>query len=767
MKSKAVTSGKIIYMSNSLSRVKYWLRSILGAEKSSTDLLISTSRYIIFSTIGIYLLFHFIGSLFFTSIFSPRLWACTIIMLITFVSTYWLINKLFLVAQFIWLTGLFFTIITAFYVFQYSGILFLFALLPVMATLMMGVGGAIVVDILLIVAVFLLPEFNQFPSLPEAYPFALIFSFVFASVFGWGISSNLLSAIEEASYHYYEARKLLEETRIHRAEISRMLKEQSQSNYQLKQMNRMLEQARESAEEAKEDRDRFAMAVSHELRTPLNFIIGFSDLMVHAPETYKDPKDWPTGLYDDIQEIYNSSQHLLGLINDILDMGKIDAKRMPIFRERIKPIVVLDEIKKLVSAQMESKNLEFLIVCDPDLPFIYVDRTRIRQVLLNVVTNSLRFTKAGQIKLSAILTSDGEIEISVSDTGPGISDDDLQKIFDEFRQVGQENWSREKGSGLGLSISKRFVELHGGKMKVESRLGVGTTIRITLPVLEPLHSILAEREDLMEGGERRMASYYAKSQSSVILCFSQDSFRENLLSQSIIQQEILFVDNLIQLEESIKNYFPSAIIVDDTIANQVEVKNYLRHLPYDIPVISFLFSAISNRSFALPFGVYRYLVKPVTREKLVQTIDSLGKEFCNLLVVDDDPTLVRLFTQAIKSSIKDDPGLARFKFFPAYSGTEALDFLEKQQTDAILLDLDLPDIHGTQVLSEIQKDTRFRDLPVIIISASELNEEMQVVDSAALQILVNRPFEINELSSVIRSVLNQVKPIFTEHKLIN
>lgn len=764
MKTKVLTSGKIIGMRNSLVRLKFWLRSQLGAEKSSTDLLISTSRYIIFSTIGIYLLFHFIGSLFFTSIFSPKLWMCTIIMLVTFFFTNWLINKIFLAAQFIWLTGLFITILTAFLLFQHPGILFLLALLPIMATVMMGVGGAIVVDLLLIVAVFVIPEFNRIPPMPDGYPFTLIFSFVFASVFGWGISSNLLSAIEESTFHYYEARKLLEETRIHRAEISRMLKEQSQSNYQLKQMNRMLEQARESAEEAKEDRDRFAMAVSHELRTPLNFIIGFSDLMVHAPETYKDPAEWPVGLYDDVQEIYNSSQHLLGLINDILDMGKIDAKRMPIFRERIKPIVVLDEITKLVSAQLEVKKLDLLIDCDPELPFIYVDRTRIRQVLLNVVTNSLRFTKQGQIKITAHLTSEEEIEIAISDTGPGISEEDLQKIFDEFRQVGQENWSREKGSGLGLSISKRFVELHGGKMTVESQLGFGTTIRITLPVLEPLHSILADRDDLQEGGERRMASIYAKAQSSVLLCFSQDTFRENLLSQSIIQQEILFVDSLTQLEESVKNFYPSAIIIDDVIANHVDVQNYLHHLPYDIPVISFLFSAISNRTFALPFGVYRYLVKPVTREKLIQTIDSLGKEFCNLLVVDDDPTLVRLFTQAIKSSIKDDPALERFKFLPAYSGREALDYLERQQTDAILLDLDLPDIHGTQVLSEIQKDVRFRHLPVIIISASELNEEMPVVDTAALKILVNRPFEMNELSSVIRAVINQVKPIFSEHR---
>ena len=744
----------------------FWLRSMLGSEKSSTDLLISTSRNAIYSTISIYLGFHFIASLFYTSIFSPKLWNCTIIMLVTFLLTIWLINKVYLAAQFIWLTGLFTAILTGFFLFQRPEILFLLAVLPIMATVMMGVGGALVVDLFLVIAILTIPEIKQLPPIPQGYPFALIFSFVFGSIFGWGISSNLLSAIEESSFHYYEARKRLEETRQHRAEISHMLKEQSQSNYQLKQMNRMLEQARESAEEAKEDRDRFAMAVSHELRTPLNFIIGFSDLMVHAPETYSELEEWPVGLYDDVQEIYNSSQHLLGLINDILDMGKIDAKRMPIFRERIKPIILLEEIRKLVFAQIETKGLELEIDCDLNLPYIFVDRTRIRQVLLNVVTNSLRFTKQGQIKITTRLINEDEIEMAITDTGPGISEEDLQKIFDEFRQVGQENWSREKGSGLGLSISKRFVELHGGKMSVESQLGHGTTIRITLPVLEPLQSIFADREDLQEGGERRLASVYAKTQSPVILCFSLDTLRENLLSQSVIQHEILFIDNLTQLEESVNNFFPSAIIVDETIANQEDVRDYLHHLPHDIPVISFSFSAISNRSFALPFGVYRYLVKPVTREKLILTINSLGMDYRAFLVVDDDPTLVRLFTQVIKSSIKDDPSLERFEFIPAYSGREALDYLELNKIDAVLLDLDLPDIHGTEVLSEIQKDEQLKHLPVIIISASELNEEIPNVNSAILKILVNRPFEINEISSVIQSVINHMKPLYQERDKI-
>ncbi len=154
------------------------------------------------------------------------------------------------------------------------------------------------------------------------------------AIFGWSLSSNLFDALEAASYHYSEARRLLGETQYNQAEISRILKDRNQVNYQLERMNEMLKFSRTQAEEARENRNRFMLAVSHELRSPLNFIIGFSDLMVNAPETYAPKSNWPAGLYDDIQEIYTSSKHLMRLINDILDMGKIDVGQMSLYRAK-------------------------------------------------------------------------------------------------------------------------------------------------------------------------------------------------------------------------------------------------------------------------------------------------------------------------------------------------------------------------------------------------------------------------------------------------
>ncbi len=742
----------------------HWIRSALGIEESSKELFLSTSSYVIFSTGGVYLFFHFLASLFYPQIFSPRLWICTLIMIATFICTLYLLKRVYYLAQIIWLAGITAVVMSAFIIFARPEILFLLAILPLMAIVTLGIGGTLLLVFLLTLLAFSLPGIPGLPPLISGYPLSLMFVFLFSGIFGWGISNNMLSAIEASSFHYHEARRRLEETRQHRAEISRMLKELSQYNYQLKQMNRMLEQARIRAEEAREDRDRFAMAVSHELRSPLNFILGFSDLMVNAPDTYADLENWPSGLYDDAQEIYRSSKHLLGLINDILDMGRMDARRMPLFRERVRPEAILKEIEELISTQVAQKGLVFEINQDQDLPYIFVDRTRLRQVLLNVITNSLRFTVQGKIIINARLKSADELEIEVIDTGPGIAAEDMEKIFDEFRQVGQENWSREKSTGLGLSISKRFVELHGGRMQVESELGMGTTIRITLPLMEPLQSLPEMRDDPEKSEAHQQHNKKKAQQSKMILCYTMDPVQARLVGQSIVEQEVIVAQSLSQAEEMILTHYPVAMLIDEAVYDQADVQQFLKQIPYDMPVISFLFSGIPNRSLSFPFGVYRYLVKPVSRERLVDTLHSLGKGLKKLLVVDDDPTMVRLFTQAIKSAMQIDSSLEEITFLPAYSGQDALNILQTQPVDAILLDLDLPDIHGTQVLAEIKNNEKTRQLPVIIISASDLSDEIQGSASAAIQIQLNRSIERDELSSVLQTVLETFQPTYQEHK---
>lgn len=738
------------------------LRTLLTEDKISKELLESTAKYIIFSTASIYLVFHFIVSLFFPRIFSPSLWICTFIFLITFIGSLLILKYSFFASQIFWLVGVTITILSAFFFYHRIEILFLFALLPFMSITTIGLTGTILVEVLLFSLILISPALGLIPPLPGGYAFAILFVCVFAGVFGWGISNNLNSAIENASFHYYEARKRLEETRDHRAEISRMLKEQNQFNYQLKQMTRMLEQARSRAEEAREDRDRFAMAVSHELRSPLNFIIGFSDLMVNAPETYAALNEWPTGLYDDAQEIYKSSKHLLDLINDILDMGKMDARQMPLFRERVDPKTLLEEIENLVAAPIIQKGLQFEVRSEENMPSIFVDRTRIRQVLLNVITNSMRFTKQGKILVTASMSGNEEIKFSIHDNGPGIAPDDLDRVFYEFRQAGQDSWSREKGSGLGLPLSKRFVELHGGRLKIESEIQKGTNIHIFLPVMEPLPSLKDLRPDLQEGGEQRVASHFAQRQADLLLCYSADSSKAKQIGMLLFDYEIITVGNMLDLHQLVSQYYPSAIVLDDAYVNDIQVRMLVESLPFQIPVLRFLFSDVLEQSLILPGGVFRYLVKPVARDTLIQTIQSIGERTKDLLVIDDDPSMVRLFTQAIKSFNSAIEGIETINFLPAYTGRQALEIVNHQQVDAILLDLDLPDIHGTQVLAEIRKLDNYQSTPVIIISASDFGDEQKPLNPGYFQILYKNPFKPVDLKVIFNSAMNVLRPDYRD-----
>ncbi len=362
-------------------------------ESSDRELLQAVSLKVMGTTIGTYLVWHITATLVWPQYFSPSIYFVTAEMIVTAILTYVLVQRIYLLGQTTWFLGLVLSILTAYSIYGKPEIFLLLALLPIMAEVMLGIRPALVLDVF----ICLIPvAWQALPTpmpLKANYELVVILSIIASTALGWGITDNLVTSIEAASFHYREAVQRLNEAREHRAEISVLLKDVNKANYQLDRLNRMLIFSRAQAEEAREERNRFAMAVSHELRSPLNFIIGFSDLMVNSPETYAKITNWPRGLYDDIREIYKSSTHLMSLINDILDMGKMDAQQMTLFKEKIDFALIFEDVRQMVHSAVESKGLELKIELQPDLPLVYVDRTRIRQVLLNLVTNSLRFTR--------------------------------------------------------------------------------------------------------------------------------------------------------------------------------------------------------------------------------------------------------------------------------------------------------------------------------------------------------------------------------------
>ena len=729
-----------------------WINSLWKSDTDALEILQSTSRHIIFTVGSLYLAWHFIATLTWPQTYSPRLWVTTLLVLIVWILSARLLKNYYPLAQGVWMIGLTITVLYAYAQFGQPAITLFLALLPLMAIVTIGPLGTVLVELLIMVLVIALPKMVFLPALPSGYAIGILLGSIFTGFYGWAISSNLISAISSSSYHYKEARRLLDETRLHRAEISRMLKEQHQANYQLERLNQMLQWARRHAEEARADRDRFILAVSHELRSPLNFIIGFSDLMVNTPELYAEPANWPPGLYDDIQEIYRSSTHLLRLINDILDLGQIDAQQMTIFREWINLESLAEEVRKMVGPAYTQKGLLLKIEAEPDLPAVFADSTRIRQVLLNLLNNSLRFTDQGGVTIHLGQAQD-MLQICIEDSGSGISPEEAAKVFDEFRQVGQESWRRREGSGLGLAISRRFIQLHGGSMWLESTPGAGSRFYFTIPILksEEDASSPASLQPQADAGP-----YYSTQESRpTCLLLSTNPAAEQAVQQCLDDYQVFSLEPAEMQPQRLNQLLPRAILVDKSSVDEQLLS--LKDLPYDLPILAFYIPGLWDRFETLPAGIADYLVKPIPRQALVSAVQQLGENIRSLLVVDDDPAMLRFVTQALRST--QEAGLPPIEqIHSASSGEEALRLLHEIPIDAILLDIDLPDTSGWRVLAALQRLPGLAAIPVVIISATDLPRMFFSGGRTVLNVSMKRPITPQELSAALRTLLENVEP---------
>jgi len=733
-----------------------WIKTVLSSD-TERELLYSTSRSIIFMVASIYTVWHFVATLTWPDTFSPSLWISSMMMLVIVVASIRLLDGHYLIAQLVWLGGLMAIIFQAYATYQRPEVLLLLVFLPLMAIMTIGYYGTALTVGLIIITMILLPSVLGLISIPRSYFAGVILGSFFTTLFGWGLANNLFTSIDSASFHFQEARKNLEEARHHQAEVSRMLKELNQSNYQLERLNQMLQQARRRAEDARTDRDRFILAVSHELRSPLNFIIGFSDLMVNSPETYGPLDQWPAGLYDDAKEIYRSSKHLLHLINDILDMGQIDARQMSLFREKACLPQLVDDVRKMVRGAFDRKGLAFIVEIEPELPDVFIDSTRVRQVLLNLVNNGLRFTEQGGVTIR-LQRDENVILTSVIDTGSGIAPEDIPKVFDDFRQVGVDSWRRREGSGLGLSISRRFVQLHGGEMWLESDLGKGTRFYFTIPTLDaaPASETMPDTDELTT--PRGFYQRRLRSQEQIVVLCSPDPSAGEILQQWLDEYKIMLVEDLTQLPAQIGRMLPQAVIFDKILVDPRQIP--LQEFPYEIPLISAVFPDTHGRHALLPYGVINYLVKPVSRQDLSQAIKQLEFANARLLLIDDDPAMVRFVEQTLKSDehVVLDPD--ELKIMAAFSGLEALQFAQMYSFDAILLDLDLPDMSGWDVLAQIKR-SHSEDLPpVIIISAHDLPQTLYGSGQEVLELKMRRPLSQQELPELLKSILKEVRPKF-------
>ena len=295
----------------------------------------------------------------------------------------------------------------------------------------------------------------------------------------WLSSRNVHIALNWAWEGYEQARCNEELARAHQGELRRALKALDEATYRIERTNLTLRLTRDQAEEARRLKQQFAQTISHELRTPLNVIVGFIELMIESREYYG--RRLPSAYARDLMIVHRNARHLQNLVNDVLDLARVDAAQLGLLPEDVAPAGLVDEAVNTVRSLADVHGLQVAVRVEPNLPQIQVDPTRIRQVLFNLLSNAVRFTDHGLITVSARQQGE-EVVFAVADTGVGIPAEDMSRIFEEFQQVEGGTRRPHGGAGLGLAISKRFVELHGGRIWAESEVGRGSTVSFSLPL---------------------------------------------------------------------------------------------------------------------------------------------------------------------------------------------------------------------------------------------------------------------------------------------
>jgi signal transduction histidine kinase/CheY-like chemotaxis protein len=717
---------------------------------SVNELLRSTASALIKSLGGIFFLFIF-ATVIWPEQIAMNTWIVVPATVILLLIAHWLLPRFYLGA----ITMLLFSLVSAItltaYLFQQAEFIFLYALLPLVGVVTLGWRSGVAVQVVILGMLYWAN--NGLLVVPVSTSLNLVVAFggVIAGLLGWTSMQAVLTVTEWSLYSFKQAQNNLEDARDHRGQLAHVVKELDSANIRLERLNRMLVLARAEAEDAKEARNRFALAISHELRTPLNFIISFSEIMVKTPATYATLTRWPAGLYEDIQEIYRSSQHLMRLVNDVLDLGQIENLRMNLIKEWISLSHIVGEAGSMVKRAFDLKNLELRMEIEPDLPLVFVDRTRIRQVLLNLINNSLRFTDQGSVTLRLSHSETNTLLICVEDTGTGIAAEDIPRIFEDFHQVSKDSWRRREGTGLGIPISKKFIELHGGQMWVESEVGVGTRFYFTIPLTSGNGAVVLmdkERDDQYWNAMKTRAE-----KGKNILTVSRDPAAGEIIAPYVEGFSLITVPPDSDFVQQVNAMLPHALFLDQNIAEEPRVQEKIRRLPYDLPVICFSFPGNPVHPTDLPDCVHYYLVKPFTNQTLVDSILSLGPDTHYLLVVDDDQAMLNLVIRALRSRLKGKMN-KQYQLVPARTGQEALESISRTTPDAILLDVNLPDISGLEILKIAQE----KDIPVIFITAHEWPQVFPESEQDALRVQLRRPLSRNELSQLLKNLLEVIKP---------
>ncbi|MBN2004941.1 MAG: GAF domain-containing protein [Anaerolineae bacterium] len=515
----------------------------------------------------------------------------------------------------------------------------------------------------------------------------------------------------------------------------------------------LYQEAQDTAEKLKEVdqlKSQFMANMSHELRTPLNSIIGFSRVIlkgIDGPLTDMQKTD--------LTAIYESGTQLLNLINDILDISKIEAGKMEFSFETTDLKEVVKSVLLVSSALVKDKPIELQADIPNDLPTVMADTRRIRQVLTNLLSNAAKFTDQGFIKVSAMYDN-YQVIMSVQDTGIGIPADRLGAVFVRFEQVDSSSTRRYGGTGIGMPLSLEFIKAHGGDMWLESKVGAGSTFFFSLPINGP--------ESKPKEGEVADESRVKNPTSRIVLTVDDDEsvitiFRRYLEKQGYI---VFGLTDSARVVEEARRLRPYAITLDVIMPGKDgwEVIQDLQADPdtHDIPVIICSIKSEIDKGFSM--GVSDYLVKPINEQDLLDALTRLGKpsEEGHILVIDDNADDRKLLHR-----ILSDVG---YQVMEASGGAEGVSLIHTSPPSLIILDLMMPDVDGFAVLENLKTNTATCRIPVVVVTAKELTQsEKDMLHQRVEALLQKGIYDQEQLLQDVTVALKSIRKSTAEARL--
>jgi signal transduction histidine kinase/DNA-binding response OmpR family regulator len=466
-------------------------------------------------------------------------------------------------------------------------------------------------------------------------------------------------------------------------------------------------------EAANRHKSEFLASMSHELRTPLNAIIGFSEVLLERLFGELNDKQ-----EEYLRDILDSGRHLLSLINDILDLSKVEAGRMELELGRFSLQEALENGLTMVRERASRHGIALSLEVEPTLDLMEADERKVKQVIFNLLSNAVKFTPdGGQVGITVGLDG-SEVRITVWDTGIGIAPEDQARIFEEFQQVGGLDGQRREGTGLGLALARRFVELHGGRLWVESAVGQGSRFTFTLPVrIAPPVEAAAEAA---KPKEARM-----EHERPLVLVVEDDPQAAELL-RLYLEGADCRVEVAWDGEEGFAKavQLHPALITLDLLLPKLDGWDLLVRLKgepsmREVPVV--IVSIVEERGKGFALGAMDYLVKPVSREELMNALQRVSltqrrqREEITILAIDDDPMAVELVEAILTGE--------GFRMLRAYGGEEGLVIARREVPALIILDLLMPEVDGFAVVEQLRADHVTAAIPIVILTSKSLTPD--------------------------------------------